>query len=152
MKRTTLTIAYLTVMTLPAFAQLPTPLQPADTVLNTNCLSTPARQTHQLDEYVPLSNEPFFPGGQQALQAYMRDPDFYPHQARQSDVEGTVRVQFQVLPTGHLTKVRVIQSAGPLLDRAAIEAVALMPRWYPAHRSGVAVAQRVELPITFHID
>ncbi len=66
--------------------------------------------------------------------------------------EGTVRLRFRVLPSGFLNDIRVIQSRGPLLDQAAIQAVVCMPRWFPAHREGTAVSCPVELAITFLLD
>ncbi len=101
------------------------------------------------DEFVPVTNEPFFPGGHQALEAYFQNPAFYPHQAQQAGIEGTVHVRFRVTSTGHLTDLKVVKSRGSLLDSAALEAVALMPRWYPAHRSGIAVSSVYVLPVTF---
>ncbi|GAB3019493.1 energy transducer TonB [Spirosoma pulveris] len=99
----------------------------------------------QLTEYAPLNNVPFFPGGQKALETYLND-----HRPLTADQrEGTVHIRFRVMPTGYLTEINVLQSSEPLLNHAATQAVALMPRWYPAHRSGVAVSSLYVLPITF---
>lgn len=103
-------------------------------------------------EFAPLSNEPFLPGGKQALEKHIEALDLYPYLARQIQTEGTVRVQFRVQPSGHLTDIQVVKSYGPLLDGAAIMVVTKMPRWYPAHRAGMAVSRLVELPITFRLD
>ncbi|GAA4450027.1 hypothetical protein GCM10023189_10030 [Nibrella saemangeumensis] len=105
-----------------------------------------------LTDYAPNTNAPFFPGGQQALQRYLKQLDLYPRQARMSQREGTVLVQCRVMATGELCEVRVVRSAGTLLDQAAIQAVEQMPRWYPAHRAGSAVASLMILPITFRVD
>ncbi|UFH52208.1 energy transducer TonB [Spirosoma sp. KNUC1025] len=103
-------------------------------------------------DFAPLTNEPFFPGGQQALVKYLGKLDLYPDQARMVLSEGTVRVQFRVQPSGTLTDIQVVKSKNAVLDQAAVKAVSLMPRWYPAHRSGVAVSTLVELPVTFRLD
>ncbi|MBC7892164.1 MAG: energy transducer TonB, partial [Sphingobacteriaceae bacterium] len=84
--------------------------------------------------------------------AYLKPLDLYPPQALETQLEGTVRVAFRVQPSGHLTEFRIVRSRGPLLDRAALEAATRLPRWYPAHRGGVAVASLVILPITFRLD
>ncbi|WP_425291163.1 energy transducer TonB [Spirosoma linguale] len=63
--------------------------------------------------------------------------------------EGTVHIQFRVMPTGHLTEIKVVRSTESMLNKVAMQAVAQMPRWYPAHRSGVAVSSLYVLPITF---
>ncbi|MBO0932627.1 energy transducer TonB [Fibrella aquatilis] len=104
------------------------------------------------DEYVPLNNPPFFPGGPKALAAYFLNPDLYPYVARTNDLEGTVQVSFRIQPTGFLTSIRVTKSHSPLLDWAALRAVAQMPRWYPAHQTGIAVICPVQLSIRFETD
>ncbi|GAB3641228.1 energy transducer TonB [Spirosoma arcticum] len=104
------------------------------------------------EEFALSSNEPFFLGGKSALEKHLKSLRLYPHQARLILAEGTVRVRFRVQASGDLTDIEVVQSHGAVLDGAAVKAVALMPRWYPAHRSGMAVSSLVELPITFRLD
>ena len=154
MKRVALTILYLTVMRTLAFAQLASLSSPAisefsELLPDTNRVVKAAQPS---DEFAPLNNLPFFPGGLQALQTYWENPDLYPREAKKFNLEGTVGVKFRVTPTGHVTEVRVTRSRGPLLDRAALEAVALMPRWYPAHREGVSISSLYELSVTFRLD
>ncbi len=144
MKRIVLTTAYLTVQTLLVMGQTTPETIPAERLLAVN--AEPA------DTYVPSSNNAFFPGGERALQTYLSDAKRYPYVARQAQIEGTVRVRFQVQPDGWLADIRVTRSGGSLLDRAALQTVAQMPRWYPAHRNGVAVSQRIELPISFRLN
>ncbi len=86
------------------------------------------------------------------MQSYLHDLSLYPRQARISQREGTVQVRFRVMPSGELTEIQVVQSSEPLLDQGAVRAVSLMPRWYPAHREGVAVSSLFILPVTFRID
>jgi periplasmic protein TonB len=104
------------------------------------------------DAYFSRDNEPFFPGGTAALRAYLKQSDSYPRQARAAQLEGTVRIRFRVQPTGYLTDIEVVESVGPVLNRAASSVVGQMPRWYPAHRNGEAVAHTVILPITFRLE
>lgn len=133
---------YLTVLGLLPWAPRPCSTTPPDSLL-------PTAHTHA---YAPTTNEPFFPGGQPALDAYLKTIAAYPPQARASGIEGTVRVRFRVLPTGRLTEIQLVKRQGPLLDSAAVQIVLLMPRWYPAHQAGVAVACLVELAIVFRFD
>ena len=115
-------------------------------------VATPLPSSQLSDEYAPLSNEPFFPGGQQALKTYFQNRRHYPCQARRAGIEGTVHVQFCVMSTGQLVGFRVVRSRGHMLDTAALKALAQMPRWYPAHRSGVAVSSMYILPISFRLN
>lgn len=154
MERIALTAFYLTVTGTLAIAQLLIPSlsgarKSSAIVFDTHVLTPPAQSS---DEFAPLNNLPFFPGGQKALETYLEDLDVYPYLARQILIEGTVRVRFRVLPNGSLADLQVVQSHGALLDQAAIRAVTYMPRWYPAHRAGMAVTSPVELPITFRLN
>ncbi|HLL95526.1 MAG TPA: energy transducer TonB [Spirosoma sp.] len=108
--------------------------------------------TQQADEFSPVNNTPFFPGGPQALQTYLQNPALYPLPDRLALREGNARVQFRVTAMGQLTQLQVVQSGGTLIDQAALRVVAGMPRWYPAHRDGAAVSCLYELPITFRLD
>ncbi|AQG80878.1 energy transducer TonB [Spirosoma montaniterrae] len=144
MKRIALATAYLTVTSLLAWGQTSANLTSDD--LSSTHHSEPA------DAFAPLNNDASFPGGHLALQDYLQSIDLYPYQARQAQVEGTVKVRFRVQPNGYLIDVRVTQSHGQLLDQAALQTIEQMPRWYPAHRNGMSVAQAIELPITFRLD
>jgi len=154
MKRIAFTTICLVVLKTLAFAQLRTPTRTDDT--NRSSEASPTNpsmlSTQESDEFSPLNNLPFFPGGPQALKACLQGPDVYSGQARLAGVEGRVRVRFRIMPTGHLTQLEVVESQGPWLDYAALEAVARLPPWYPAHRAGRAVSSLYELPITFRLD
>ena len=154
MNRISLCIAYLISVSTITFAQLPSPTY-VDKIACSREMSGSPDLTLSIDqfaEYAPLNNAPFFPGGQRALETYLRDLNLYPHQARTSQREGTVQVRFRVMPGGELTEIQVVQSSEPLLNQATVRAVALMPRWYPAHRAGMAVSSLFVLPVTFRID
>ncbi len=154
MKQIALTTAYLTVLSTLAFAQLPNSSSTTNDKSSSIRTDTyePTLLAPQPDEFVPFNNYPFFPGGRQAIETYLHQLDMYPQLARETMTEGTVRLRFRVLPDGNLNDIQVIKSRGHLLDQAAIQAVASMPRWYPAHRSGTAVSCPAELSITFLLD
>lgn len=146
--------AYVTILSTIATAQVPDPALPDDSKATSFVRGgfEPAESIQSSDEFSPLNNEPFFPGGKKALEQHLDKLHLYPDQARLIIAEGTVRVRFRVQASGYLTNIEVVKSRGLLLDSAAVKAVVLMPRWYPAHRSGVAVSSLVELPITFRLD
>lgn len=154
MKRVTLTAAFLTVLNALASGQPSTP--PSTTHRQSSSkvdwATTLVSSAQPTDEFRPLNNLPFFPGGPRALEAYLQNVELYPYRARETGVEGSVHIRFRVMPTGYLTQFEVVRSGGPLLDYAALDAVSGMPRWYPAHRAGTAVSSLYELIITFRLD
>jgi len=117
-----------------ALTQLPHP-SIADAPLTRGGETSPTPAAYAPGE-LPRNGWSAFPGGSAALKAYFDQTRWYPPQAQDDALQGTVRVRFRVLATGHVTDVKVINPTGTLLDRAAAEAVRNMPRWYPAYREG----------------
>jgi protein TonB len=90
-----------------------------------------------------LSNTPARP-------SYSPKPP-YPPEARRLHQEGKVLLQVTIGADGHATSVSVIRSSGvAALDESA---VATVRRWTftPARVAGVAVASKVEIPISFSL-
>jgi len=75
-------------------------------------------------------------------------PD-YPHEAFTKKIEGVVVVEILIDDTGHVARMRIVQSV-PLLDAAALDAVR---QWLfrPAMRHGRPVATIAVVPVRFTI-
>jgi protein TonB len=75
-------------------------------------------------------------------------PD-YPHEAFTKKIEGVVVVEILIDDTGHVARMRILQSV-PLLDAAALDAVR---QWLfrPAVRQGRPVATIAVVPVRFTI-
>ncbi len=103
------------------------------------------------DDYIfeIVEDEPEFPGGQQALQQYLRDNIRYPTRARESGVEGTVFVTFVVEPDGSITNVEVLRGIGAGCDDEAVRVVQNMPNWEPGKQRGQPVRVQFNLPVRF---
>lgn len=75
----------------------------------------------------------------------------YPLAARRRGLEGEVLLRISVNADGTAEKVEVLRSSGqPLLDRAAMEALARW-RFEPAQAAGQPVAGTIEIPVTFRL-
>ncbi|TDV33836.1 outer membrane transport energization protein TonB [Paraburkholderia caballeronis] len=70
----------------------------------------------------------------------------YPREALQNNITGNVVIEFVVDPQGRVTDARVAQSADPLLDRAALNAV----KQFSCVSQGEAV--RVQVPFAFNLN
>ncbi len=75
----------------------------------------------------------------------------YPRDMVRGEVEGTVRLAVQVLPSGRVGEVRVLRSVHPQLDAAAV-AAARRFRYRPARRAGEKVAAWQVLDFTFRLE
>jgi protein TonB len=69
------------------------------------------------------------------------NPPLYPDEARRLNLLGTVKVEMIVSETGQPVDVRVVGSAGEILDRAVVNAVRTW-RYEPATKGGVKVKVR----------
>jgi protein TonB len=76
----------------------------------------------------------------------------YPPRARAQKIEGWVRLEIEVSPSGTVSAARVV-AASPerVFDRAALEAIRRW-RFKPAFSEGRAVAQRATLTMTFSLE
>ncbi|NBP69321.1 MAG: TonB family protein [Cytophagia bacterium] len=90
-------------------------------------------------------------GGMPALYDLIGKNMQYPVEARRKNVEGKVFVQFIVNEDGSLSDFTVLKGIGEGCDEEAIRVLKLSPNWTPGKQRGVAVKQRMVLPITFGI-
>jgi protein TonB len=74
----------------------------------------------------------------------------YPDAARGGGIEGDVRLEIVVGPSGVVESARVVHGVGPPLDDAALDAVRLF-RFAPATKAGRAVRVRMTWTIDFRL-
>lgn len=75
----------------------------------------------------------------------------YPQQARDKKTQGKVFVQFIVNEDGKLSNAVILKGIGDGCDEEAARVVLLSPNWIPGKQNGIAVKQRMVLPITFKL-
>ena len=99
-----------------------------------------------------VEEQPRYPGGTNALMAYLRDNIKYPAEAAKAGIQGKVIVQFVVGKDGTVRDVKPIRNISPELDAEAVRVVAAMPKWVPGYQRGEAVNVRYTLPVNFRMD
>ena len=96
---------------------------------------------------------PEFPGGQEALMAFINDIIKYPTQAVEVGLEGRVVCDFIIEKDGSVSNVKVAESADSLLDAEAVRVLTSMSAWTPGqNESGEAVRVKYVIPVTFMLD
>jgi TonB family protein len=75
----------------------------------------------------------------------------YPENARNQGKEGRVFVEFIVNKDGALSDFKVVKGFDEECDAAALSAMMLSQKWYPAKHQGKIVKERLVLPITFKL-
>ncbi len=93
--------------------------------------------------------QPEFPGGQDSLEAFLKNNLVYPEASRVNHIQGRVYVGFLVDRKGKIGKARILSGANEELDNEALRVVALMPDWKPGTAGGSAVDVQYILPIDF---
>lgn len=99
-----------------------------------------------VDDEQPAS----FPGGQEALLAFLDQSVRYP-EGYESCAQGRVVVRFTIDVDGSIVDPKVIRSLDPPLDKEALRVVGLMPKWIPAKMNGKSKKSKYTLPIVFKL-
>lgn len=92
---------------------------------------------------------PEYPGGMDALYAYLNGSLAYPRRALDNQVQGKVLVSFVVMPDGSVQQARVERGIGYGCDEEALRVVEQMPAWNAGIQNGNAVAVKMLLPLLF---
>ena len=93
---------------------------------------------------------PYFPGGLNAMRAFVAKHVRYPEAARLLKKEGRVIISAQVDTKGNHSQYKVMMSDDPLFDKEALRIVKLMPRFVPEGK-GKVVAGTVKIPVMFRL-
>ena len=102
--------------------------------------------------YENVDSQPEFPGGSQALYAYLGNNVKYPQAAAERGAQGKVLVSFVVERDGSISQARVVRTVDQDLDREALRVILAMPRWKPGSLGGKNVRVRYTVPITFRLN
>lgn len=94
---------------------------------------------------------PVFPGGQEALVAYLVKNIVYPQKAKEKGIQGVVLVSFTVTKTGKVADVKVKRGVDDLLDAEALRVIKGMPDWKPGEKDGQPVDVAMVLPVSFKL-
>ena len=100
------------------------------------------KKWYRSTEKVDVPAEPV--GGIAAFIAHLD----YPRDLRRRRLEGKVRIEVTVGPTGAVKSARIVQSGGPLFDPIVLRAVRDV-RWTPAMKSGKRVPFTFTFPVSF---
>lgn len=94
---------------------------------------------------------PEFPGGMQALMAYLSKNIKYPSVAQDNGIQGRVFVSFVVNKDGSIVDPEVIKSVDAALDKEAMRVIKAMPKWNPGKQRGKPVRVKYTVPVLFRL-
>jgi TonB family protein len=100
--------------------------------------------------YKFVEEPPVFPGGEEALAAFLSSNIHYPKNAQERNISGTVYIQFQVSSEGTIKDAKIV---GPFhgggLEEESIRVMNKMPKWIPGKIKGKRVSVMFNLPIRY---
>ena len=94
---------------------------------------------------------PEFPGGMEALLAYLGKNIKYPVSAQENNIQGRSIVEIIVNKDGSISNPKIIKSLDPDCDKEAIRVIMTMPRWNPGKQRGKDVRVKYTIPVTFRL-
>ncbi|MBO7586852.1 MAG: TonB family protein [Bacteroidales bacterium] len=94
---------------------------------------------------------PMFPGGTEAMNAFLTKEIHYPEVARAHNIQGVVWVEFTIDSDGSISESKVATPLFPPCDEEALRAVMAMPKWIPGLYRGLPVRSTSRIPITFQM-
>jgi periplasmic protein TonB len=98
-----------------------------------------------------VEQEATYPGGDEAMHAFIRENVKYPEEAVKNKEQGKVYVRFVIEKDGSVSNVRIARGVSPSLDAEAVRVVQAMPNWYPGLQRGRAVRTNAVIPIIFKL-
>lgn len=98
-----------------------------------------------------LSEQPEFPGGQNALLRFLASSIQYPRVAQENGIQGTVYCSFIVERTGNITDVMIVKGIDGYLNAEALRVLKTMPDWKPGKINKIPVRVRYTIPIKFKL-
>ncbi len=90
-------------------------------------------------------------GEEQFLNRWIYDYIKYPKAAIENGIQGKVIVEFVIEKDGSVSSVKVVKSAGDLLDAEAVKVISASPKWKPGMKGGEAVRVKMAVPVEFKL-
>ena len=96
-----------------------------------------------------VEEQPIFPGGEDALLAFIQKTTRYPDEAIEAGVSGRVFIGFVIDTNGKVTNVKLLRGISRALDEEALRVIRLMPDWMPGRQNGHTVRVSYSVPVNF---
>ena len=94
---------------------------------------------------------PEFPGGMEAVTAFLAKEIKYPELARTNNIQGTVLIEFVVEKDGRVSNPKVLVPLFPDCDKEAMRGILAMPKWKPGKNMGKPVRCYFDVPVKFQL-
>ena len=147
------TISYLnSTVSMPFPPPPPPPPPPPSKIKNSKVTEAETHEKSGEDIFVVVEELPEFPGGANALNAWITENKKDLGQGINEKIDGEVYVTFIVTSKGKISTPIIKKSLHPLLDLEALRLVSNMPEWKPGSQNGKPVPVQIMLPVKFKLE
>lgn len=94
-----------------------------------------------------------FPGGNSALNRYLKENMHFPQEALDLGIQGKCYVSFVIEEDGSVSNVKLVRGIPDCheCDKEAIRLIKEMPKWVPATRGGIPVQTTYSTYLNFRL-
>ena len=113
----------------------------------------PAKTTTESPRQEPAGYDlpPSYPGGDIAINKFIRSKTRYPKEAKKQKISGTVLISYSIDTDGNITEVKALKGVDPMLDAEGVRVVGRMKKWEPGKLKGVPVKVSYTVPVSFKL-
>jgi len=101
--------------------------------------------------FVIVEEAPSYPGGEEAMYAFLGKHMEYPRKARENGITGSVYVTFIVEKDGSISNISIKRDIGAGCGAEVVRVIKMMPRWKPGRQKGNPVRCQFTLPVKFNL-
>jgi protein TonB len=102
--------------------------------------------------YSQVDVQPQYPGGLQALSAFIKQNLKYPADDAKNLIHGPVFCVFVVEKDGTLSNIKALRSPTAAMSKEAIRVLSLLPAFKPGYKGGNPVRTYFTMPVMFSIN
>jgi TonB family protein len=133
-------------------------LAPGHKGITKNAMPSPAiapinaikNETQQKDKvFTSVQHIPEFPGGMEAFYRFLARNVHYPASARAKKIQGRVIIKMIIEKDGSISNINVARGVSKDIDKEAVRAMAMSPKWKAGTQTGKPVRVAYTVPIMF---
>lgn len=109
-------------------------------------------QSQEKEILLEAEVNPEFPGGEDALYAFISKNVNYPNKEKENNITGKVIARFAIMQDGSVEKITILSQTPKAFNDEVIRVLKLMPKWKPGMQLGKPVAVYFTIPIMFHLE
>lgn len=95
---------------------------------------------------------PTFPGGMEAMYAFINKHMQYPQADKQKGISAVVVARFNVKTDGSLDDIEIVRHGTTAMDKEVVRVIKLMPKWKPGTKDGKPTVVSINIPFNFKVN